>query len=302
MNGRKVWFGIPGRSMQWAPAPNAGFQRNLAGHTEQIELESGRKVNVVTAQRMTHFEGDFYGDNNDLDGINIYSKFASGFYGAVSPIVFADPYAAQQNVFAPHWASPGLAEFGWDYLTGVTQLTPVTFGGLPANGSFERPLRYANYPVVTDPGAPASAANRYNHYIAIPPDQNLWLGVSAQATGSAAVMVQTFNLDNSANAPTPLPLLDFRSQTQMNLVYSGGQYNAIRLFITRLDPSDSHLAIYSMMGQLWDSRIVAPDLPKQHIAGQGHMGLKIIGDAIAETYAYFGIQKTLNLVMEETVY
>lgn len=301
MNG-KIWFGIPGRSMQWALAPNAGFTRSLQGHAESVDLESGRRINVVTAQRTTHFEGDFYGSNDDLDGINVYSKYASGFYGQ-GPLIFADPYAAQQNMFAAHWASPGLAEAGWDYLTGLQQLNPVSYGGIPSNGSFGRPLRYADYPIVTEANAAASAALRYNHYLAIPPDRNLWLGVSALAVGTAAVMVQTFNVDNTANTPVKIPLLDFRSQTHMNLLFPGAQYNALRVFITRTDSTTtSRLGLYSMMAQLWDNRIPAPDLPREHIAGVGHMGLKVVGDAIAETYAYYGVQKSLNLVLEETVY
>lgn len=298
---RKIWFGIPGRSMEWAPAPNADFQRNLVGHNETVELESGRKVNVNTNQRMTHFEGEFFGDNTDLEGINVYSKFASGFYGTTTPIVFADPYAAKQNLFAPHWASPGLAGFGWDYLTGIDQLNPVTYGGMPSIGSFGRPLRYADYPVATPVGAPASTASRYNHYIAIPPDQNLYLGVSGLAVGDAGVFMQTFNLDNSANAPTTVPLLDFRDQTQMNLTFSGQQYNAIRIFISRTAETTSRLALYSMMAQLYDQRIVAPDLPKRHIPGVGHMGLKIVSD-INENYTYYGVYKHLTITLEESVY
>jgi hypothetical protein len=295
----KVWFGIPGVSMQWAPAPHAGFQKNLQRHIEQIDLESGRRYNVASPQWYTSFQGDFYGDASDLAGIDIYNKYASGFYGS-GPLIFADPYAAQSNLFAPHWASPMLSERGWDALTSPLQLVPVSYGALPSQGTWGRPGRYVSYPVVTSVGEAATSANQHNHYLAIPPNQTLYVGVSGDATGSGAVMVQTYDTDNAANTPIRMPLINYADSTQMNMTFPGSSYSAVRIFLSRTSGDDARVALYSMMAQLWDSRLT-PDLDAYHQAGQGHLGLQIVGDAIAETYQYNGVKKGLSLTLEESV-
>lgn len=296
-----MWFGIPGQSMQWVPAPKAGFQRNWKGNVDTIALEDGRQVIQSSVQRHQQFTGDFFGDYSDPSGVNIdvFNQFAAGFYGN-GPIAFANPYDFQRNLFAPHWASPALVEQGWAPPTSINPIAPPTFGPITGTHPDGRPNRYAQYNITTTAYAAASSANQYNQYIAIPPGYQLSIGASGVASGAGAIVVQPFfAADNSTDAVSVLNLIDYNSNTHMNATYSGSTYNAVRVFLSRTSEVNSAIVLYSMMAQL--TPIGIPASPLSHIPGQGNLGLRIVGDAIAETYNYGGIQKGLNLTLEEVV-
>lgn len=286
--------------MQWVPAPKAGFQRNWTGNVESLALEDGRQAINVSAQKRTQYVGDFFGDYSNPDGVDIdvFNAYASGVYGR-GPIVFANPYAFRQNLFAPHWANPALVEQGWSPLVNfVTTSSPVVFGTSAASGG--RPTRYALYDIQNTPYTATSSANQFNQYIAIPPGYILNVGASGQASGTAGVVVQPFlATDNSADNVTMLTLLDPTGSTHVNATFDGNIYNAVRIFLTRTDRSDSTLLLSSMMAQLVRSGTPLGNI--SHVPGQGSLGLKIVGSAIAETYNYGGMQKGLNLTLEETI-
>ena len=297
-----MWFGIPGKSMQWVPAPKAGFQRNWTGNVETLALEDGRQAIRVSSQKHQQFVGDYFGDYSNPDGvdIDIFHSYASGFYGR-GPMVFADPYAFHRNMFAPHWASPSLVEQGWAAQTDSQMTSPPVFGSVDPTGGFGRPSRYCQYQITTTPYAPSTSLNQHNHYIAIPPGYTLNLGMTGIYGSSGAVIVQPFfAADNTADVITIMTPLEYTSSQQTNLQYDGDTYNAVRIFFSRTTTADdASVLIFSMMAQLWQNGY--PMSPSTHVPGMGHTGLKIVGSSLAETYNYGGLQKGLNLTFEEVI-
>lgn len=111
----QMWFGTENR-FQMVPCPATGMTVNNSGYTDRLDYQRGRVG--ITRSMQTHKE---YGVNfpiqesGGLTGLDVFNKFASGFYGDMDsyPVFFADPFNYDQNLFPPHFASPGLFRRGW---------------------------------------------------------------------------------------------------------------------------------------------------------------------------------------------
>lgn len=111
----KMWFGTENR-FQWVPCPATGVSVTNVGYSDRIDYQSGR-VGIVRSMQ-THKEYDLtipVQEAAGLDGVDVFNKFASGFYGDMDdyPVFFADPMNFDQNLFPPHFAEPGLYRRGW---------------------------------------------------------------------------------------------------------------------------------------------------------------------------------------------
>jgi len=148
-----IWFGIPGVKMQWCPAPLAGASSSNVGHVETMAFENGGADVTRSKQTRKQYAFSFNGPVKELDGISVYSKYASGFYGD-GLIFFADPYAFETNLFPAGWASPGLIEQGWENIYDVTP----TFSNTTAN-IYSQPVRKATWTVTAAANAVPTQAN-----------------------------------------------------------------------------------------------------------------------------------------------
>jgi hypothetical protein len=110
-----MWFGNEQR-MQWAPAPATGMQAKNTGFSDSLGYQTGGKGIVRTHQTHKEFALNIpVQEAAGLTGLDVYTKFASGFYGDSSdyPLFFADPMHYDQNLMPAGWASPGLYVRGW---------------------------------------------------------------------------------------------------------------------------------------------------------------------------------------------
>lgn len=301
MSSKKIWFGIPGTHMQLVPAPKAGVGAPRSGYYEGNTAENGRRYSRRSKQTHVQFEMDFYGDANGLTGVNVFNKFASGFYDADllsygtkygNLIYLEDVMAAQENVMAPEYASPGLIEQGWRNIYSVTP----TFSATSAN-SYGQPLRKATWAITT--AANAVPDMPYRMVVVIPPDKTLHIGASGAATGTAVLRVRPILANNSYDTVVDLTLLTDTSATRMNASFSGATYQAVEIYITRTSSASSTLTLTSILAQIWKTTIT-PTLTGSHQAGQGHHGLRFADDAIPVTYEFItGVKKGLSTVLEE---
>jgi len=283
----KMWMGIPTRHMQWVPCPliDSGITRNR--YVERLQFENGGGDVARSAAYQMEYNFNFSGPAHELDGIDAFNKFASGFYGD-GLIHVAHPAMFETNLFSAAWASPGLIEMGW---ANIYSNAP-TFGGTPSN-SYNQPLRTAVFNVTTA----ANTAPSKKFTIPIPPGYTLNLGASGTATGTAVVQVRPINPNGTYDTISNLTLLDRTASTRMNKTLSGDTYVAAEVYITRTDSSSSTISLTSMMAQLYPTG-TTPSLPTSHIAGQGSTGMMFADDAIVETYSYMypprkGISTTL---------
>lgn len=275
---RQIWFGIPGEHMQWCPAPLSGAEARNVNYAASIAFENGGTD--VTRSRQYHkvYNFSFTGLTQELDGIGVYNKFASGFYGD-GLFYFSDPYAWETNLFSAAWASPGLIEQGWENIYDTTPTYADT-----ATNVYSQPLRTPTWSVTSTANAVPTTANGV-FYIAIPPTYTLNIGASGTETGDAVLRVLPINTDGTDGTATDLTLLDPTASTRMNATFAGSSYQAVKVYITRTSTATSTITLTSLMARMvLTGRSLT--LTGSHAAGEGHTGLEFADDARVETYTY----------------
>ena len=275
---RQLWFGIPTKKMQWTPAPLSDSESARLFYTEQIKFENGGgDASRSTAYQMS-YQFQFNAPIKGSEGLNVYNKFASGYYGE-GLIHFADPYAFETNLFSAAWASPGLIEGDWP---NIYTANP-SFANTAAN-VYDQPLRTATWNI-TGTAATAPMGERNVFTLAVPEGYTLRLGASGSATGDGKVYYQTIAANGTLGTPTALTLLAATSATRLNTSIASTSAVAVRIFLGRSAATTSTVTLTSMLAQLWPTG-VTPTLTGNHIPGDGHTGLMFVDEARAESYVY----------------
>lgn len=282
----KMFFGIPGVHMQWVPCPeiDSTIQRNR--YVERMQFENGGGDMRRSPQYQLEYALNFFGEAHTVDGIDVFNKFASGFYGD-GFVYLAHPANFETNMFPAAWATPALIEQGW---TNIASSMP-TFANTNVT-SYGQPHRTATWNITDQADTYTKSA-----IIVIPPTHTLHLGVSGIATGAGVVRARPINTNNTYAAAQDLTLLSKSAATRMNTEFAGSSYQAVEIYITRSDEVASTVSITSMMAQLHQSG-GTPALTNTHYQGEGSTGLMFADDAIVETYTYMypplkGISTTL---------
>jgi len=280
---KQLWFGIPTKKMQWVPAPLAGAQSSNVGYVESMSLENGGAAIARSASFHKQYEFEFNAPLRGSEGLNVFNKFASGFYGE-GLIYFADPYIFEQNLFPAHWASPGLVELGWpDIYYQATGYTVPVFADTASN-SYNQPLRTMQQ-VVTTGGTTPNARSYSSCIIAVPPGYTLHFGWSGSVSGSGRVYYRTIDSSGAYGTPTAITALSATSSTRMNTTVASTSAVAVQFYLGSTDGSFGQVAITSMMAQLHTTG-VSPTLTGEHSPGEGHTGLLFADEARVETYQY----------------
>lgn len=282
----KMWFGIPTSQTQWVPCPalSSSVQRNR--YVERLQFENGGGDARRSAQYQMQYSFNFSGLAHEVEGIDAFNKFASGFYGN-GLIYLAHPANFETNMFPASWATPALIEQGW---YNIATSTP-TFSNTGVT-TYGQPDRLATWNITDAAGEFTNKAT-----IMIPPTHTLHVGVSGSVTGTGVVRVRPVNADGSYAATQDLTLLSNSSSTRMNTTFAGSSYSAIEVYLTRTSSAASTISITSMMAQLYKTGS-SPTLPTSHVYGEGSTGLMFVDDAIVENYSYLypprkGIATTL---------
>lgn len=283
MGNGQLWLGIVGGTNNrfgWVPQPDLPVASSRVGYVEQMLFENGGAV--VGRSNGSHREFVFnvgIRQSSGSDGLDVYADYAAGLFGT-GLIYFADPFHYEQNLAAPQWGSPGLAELDWpDPVAGA-----VSFGATAAN-SYAQPARKGTWTVTTAANAtPLTDATIPFLVLPIPPNMTLHLGVTGAATGTAVCRVESWvNGATSAGASASLTLLSETGDTRMNTTVAGSSYAFAKVFFTRTSSAASTITPISLMAQLWPTG-VSPTLTGNHVPGRGHTGLQFADDAVPETY------------------
>lgn len=267
-----IWIGTTVKFVE-AACPAAPLDSPLSGYGEVIRFENGGFAAAGSFGQGRRFDFNF----NVLSPEELapYKRLRHGSYGS-GLIYFPSPAAQRVNLFAPHWAEPGLLEVGdWP---AIYDSAP-TFGNVAAN-SYDQPLRKATWSVVNTNTFPTLPAGRF--VIPIPPDQTLWLGVSGTATGTAAVRVRRYDIAGGTASEGSLTLLSETGDTRLNASYDGASFDYAEVFFARTSSASSTLTVTSMLAQLWPTG-VTPVLTGNHRPGEGQTGCRFVGDVWAET-------------------
>lgn len=275
---KQIWFGQPLTKMQWTPAPLAESESGRLFFTEQIKYENGGGDARRSGAYQMSYNFNFNAPIKGSEGLNVYNKFASGYYGD-GLIHFADPYCFETNLFSAAWASPGLIEGDWPNI----YTADPSFANTASN-SYDQPRRTATW-TVTGSAATAPTGERNAFTIPVPEGYTLHLGASGSATGDGKVYYQTVAADGTLGTPTALTLLAATSSTRLNTTVASTSAVAVRIFLGRSATGASTVTLTSMMAQLWPTG-TSPTLTGNHVPGEGHTGLMFADDAVAETYAF----------------
>jgi hypothetical protein len=187
---KKLWFGMPGKKLQWVPEPLMSSGVSNIGYSESITFENGGSDARSSKAKHRVYTLAFSDEVAGPEGLRAVEKFASGYYGE-DYIHFSDPYNFTTNLLPPHWATPALVREGWPKISPVD----VTFIQSPKN-DYDQPTVSVIYEF--DGQEEFSAGSPYWATIVIPPTHNLHLGVSGQTQGSG-VMVYGQIVDTITN-------------------------------------------------------------------------------------------------------
>lgn len=283
MTAKQMWMGIPTSHMQWVPQPLIDSSVTRSRHVETTKFENGGGDIYRSKPYQMVYNLELFGGAHDLEGIDAYNKFASGFYGD-GLFHMAYPPTFETNLFPAHWASPGLIEQGWPNIYGgsstIVNATP-SFSDTASN-SYNQPPRSATWSTVGQ--APESFGfGPASVYIAIPEGYTLWLGWSGSLTGDATLQFRTLSASGSPGSPTDLTPISPTSSARLNT--STGGASVLIGISNKTSDTGGTITITSMMAQLWKTGIT-PTLTGNHVPGEGHTGLDFADDAAEETYAY----------------
>lgn len=270
----KMWLGIPGKHMQWVPAPsiNSTVQRNR--NVETIKFDNGGGDVRRSRPYQLQYNFVFNGPAHELDGIDTFNRFASGYYGD-GLIYVAHPANFETNMFGAQWASPALIREGWSNIYS----TEPSFAAI-VNPTYSQPAYNATWNITTTPGVPEKKFT-----IAIPPTHTLYMGASGGATGTGVVRVRPIKSNGDYDTPVDLTLLSDSSDIRTNIGFEGSTYSAVEVYLTRTSSATSTVTLTSMMAQLFETGRTYTS-PTEHYQGEGASGMEFTDDAIVETYAY----------------
>lgn len=135
----QVYFGNA-QHQTWIKSPTSGMGASSTGFVNTQQALNGRAF--VKRSRASHreFSPSWVGSLSSTElSLQTIKDFADGVYGD-GPFYWLDPFATNQNLLAPHWAAPGLAEKDWPTLD--TEIIPTFDTTSIVNGY---PATYAIY-------------------------------------------------------------------------------------------------------------------------------------------------------------
>lgn len=304
--GKKVWLGNR-NWFQFAPAPKAGLTAQHKSYVDVFEKQNAG-IAVVRSNRYSKiYNINVDGLTQDLDGISVYGKYATGMYGNLD-IHFFDEYAAKTNHFALGWSAPGLVELGWK---NIGKETP-TYSNVATN-TWNLPLRKATWGITTAANAtPLTDTTIPFTVIPVPTGYDLYLSINGTSTssgaGTAAVVMEYWA--NGAAAATTTVRHTSAGMMQTNdataptwgytRLVSGADSGYYKFFMNRSTTDTITLTLTQMRAVLVPTGTTAP-AANVWLPGEGHVGLQFTDSAMVESYDFIspprkGLSTTLTEV------
>lgn len=293
---RTMPFGYSRGYVAQVPAPQTGMSKSNTGYSEVNEYGNGGASVTESAGKHAVYSMSFIGDASELEGIDIFSEFASGLWGK-GLLHFSDPMNYDRNLLAPYWAAPHISEVGWKNCS----LGTMTYSAFTPNAyvPYFRQVTYA----LTMAAASVPTHPSKIQTLLIPPTHKLWLGFKGTKTGSAVVRVQPILIGGALAPVQDIALLSPTDSTQLGpTTFDGATYQAVEIYVTRTSDATadtSTITLNAATARLF-TRTVAPVLTGRHVAGKGHTGVRFGDAAIPETYKMVrGHRKQLSTTLVE---
>ena len=279
----KVYFGNT-KFQTWIVAPQSGLNAVASNYNQVTDLLNGRSYVKRSSASARKFSASWIGPMNSSDmtsSLQTIKDFADGVYGNEN-LFWLDPFAIDQNILPPHWASPGLVSKDWPALSSVTPTTTILAGtsNVYANNF---PQTYATYTYA------AGSTSKYIDII-IPSGYYFHFGWHATASGINGFSNPGFNIIKYSRA-TNLPVLsgglpDFPvsllagGTTRTNYSVDGTTYSRVR--ITFGLGSSGSTSVVGVIAQILPTSTASTG---KFISGRGTTALQFASDINIDYYS-----------------
>lgn len=259
---RKVYFGNDQKQV-WIVAPQANMQAGSKGYLFEQQLLNGSTFVKRSTASHRRFQMSWVGSLNAPgleDSLQTIKDFSDGIYGT-GPFYWLDPFAINENLFAPHWATPSLGEVGWPEL--APELT-ASYNSSTVNNSY--PAKYVAYETTNN----FVSANKF--VIPIPPSYTLnfgWHGPVGGATQGIRIVPYLRTDGTAATAINPT-MITAGGIIRTNTKIKGDTYSYVEIFVATTTASE--LSVTAMIAQILPDADSVPT--GKFISGKGTTGLQ----------------------------
>lgn len=263
----RIYFGNS-TIQKWIKAPNSSMDAATQGYSSRSDFLNGSAS--VRRSKRTHreFSLSWTGQINAVDqdqNVRPIKDFHDGLFGS-GPFYWVDPFAATGNILAPEWASPMLAESGWQALS--NSIVPTYTAQTYANGF---PIKYASYSL------PASHSEAKKFTVIIPDGYKFTFGWHSTASGKTAdadggIKMVKYNRSTGVGTTVYPASMTAGGVTRTNTTVDGATFGRVEIYLYNGATSTKSVNIVGMMGQVIPSSSNTPS--GEFISGNGTNGLE----------------------------
>ncbi len=271
-----VYFGNS-NYQTWIKAPAADMTADSRSYSESTEFLNGGASVRTSKGAHREFEFSWLGSMNGDDpttNLSVIKDFKDGLYGD-EPFYWVDPFAIDQNLFAPGWAAPFLSiDYDWagpapDLASSPVQFSTVTtasISGSVGSNTQGYPFKTAKYEI---PGAEATS---YKQTFIVPDGYTLWLGFHGFHNSQTGAFAIPYDLSGVAGAETQLTPLGVNTTTRVNLSFDGSATSRVEFYFKKFSGTAGEMHITGLIAQLLPTG-TTPATGK-FISGRGTQSLK----------------------------
>jgi hypothetical protein len=271
----RVYFGNKNHQ-SWIKAPTTDMSASATPFVETSQFLNGGAS--VRRSRGSHrvFEMGWNGSMNNPGNINdlsIIKDFADGLYGE-GPYYWVDPYAMDQNLFAPGWAAPFMSiDFDWSGLCPDLEDSPVQrdtvltseVTGIGTNTE-GYPYKSAKYTVAGPSG------ESYKYTFIIPDGYTLHLGLHGKHGSTGGAFATPYNASGVAGTDVQLTALGVDTTTRVNTSFASTSAKRVDFYLKKTGSPPCEFFIVGLIAQLLPTG-VTPATGK-FISGRGTQQLE----------------------------
>lgn len=281
-----VYFGNANKQT-WIKAPKTGMGASTVNWSNQGVLLSGKAFVKRSGASHRRFEMNWSGSKNDStleNSLQVIKNFADGLYGE-GPFFWVDPFAADQNLFSPGWASPFLGvSSDWEQIfsdsAAVTQSTVTTasISALVGNNTYDYPANTAKFDFTS---ATTFSGNIFTFYI--PDGYTLWLGAHGHRTTNCAIYAKPYNAAGTAGTPTDMTMLGVNVGTRFNTSFNSTAAKKVEVYVSKTSSGTATMHLTGLIAQLVPTGAGAST--GNFIAGSGTTGIEFSNIPTIEYYS-----------------
>jgi len=274
---RKIYFGNKTKQV-WINAPQTGMTASSQSFTSETQLLNGRSH--INRSRGSHrrFQPTWVGSLNSPaleSSLQTVKDFSDGVYGN-GPFYWADPFATQQNLCPPHWATPMMMQ---NDLPQLWDIAPFEYLDT-ADNLFNYPVKSARY--VSSDTAEVSSTKKLTFII--PEGYTLffgWHGVIAD--GVPTMRIDRYKRSDGAVSALDTTPVAVTSSARTNTSVDGTTYSCVDIYFYNPQGEIFDFTVAGMIAQILPSS-ASPSLGG-FISGRGTTAVEFGSTVNIEYYS-----------------